>query len=130
MAHALRSAEAPGVRFALRSTAARNLVELKRPWRIPMLLNVAELAAVSGWPVGDTSSLPVIRQTSRAVAPAAAILSVGRRLGTATFPGRERAVALGVRESLRGVQILRRPRTPRRRRHRKTTRPPGASWFE
>jgi hypothetical protein len=106
VAIALRSAEAPGVHFALRSTAARNLVELKRPWRVPMLLNVAELAAVSGWPVGETSSLPVVRQASRAVAPAPAILSAGRRLGIATFPGRERPVAVGVRDALRHLHVV------------------------
>ena len=106
VAIALRSAEAPGVRFALRSTAARNLVELKRPWRVPMRLNVAELATVSGWPVGGTSSLPVVRQTSRPVAPATAILSSGRLLGTATFPGCERPVALGVRDALRHLHVV------------------------
>jgi hypothetical protein len=106
VAIALRSAEAPGVRFVLRSTAGRNLVELKRPWRVPMLLNVAELAAVSGWPVGNTRSLPVVRQASRAVAPNAAILSAGRRLGAATFPGRDRPVALGVRDALRHLHVV------------------------
>jgi hypothetical protein len=106
VAAALRSAEAPGVHFVLRSTSARNLVEMKRPWRVPMLLNVAEVATVSSWPVGDTRSLPVIRQTSRPVAPAAAVMSSGRQLGVATFPGRERPVALGVRDSLRHLHVI------------------------
>jgi len=106
VATALRSADAPGVHFALRSTAPKNLVELRRPWRVPMLLNVAELAAVSGWPVGDTSSLPIVRQSSRAVAPSPAISTAGRRLGMATFPGRERPVALGVRDALRHLHVV------------------------
>lgn len=106
VAAALRSAEAPGAHFVLRSTAARNLVELRRPWRVPMLLNLAEVAAVSSWPVGDTRSLPVIHQTSRPLAPAASVLSSGRLLGVATFPGRERPIALGVRDSLRHLQVV------------------------
>ena len=106
VATALRSAESPGVRFALRSTSARSLVELKRPWRVPMRLNVAELAAVSGWPIGDTRSLPVARHGSRPLAPSKVVPSTGRVLGQATFPGRERPVALGVRDGLRGLHVL------------------------
>lgn len=106
VAVALRSAEAPGVRFGLRSTGARNLVEARRPWLAPTRLNVAELAVVSGWPVGATASLPVARQASRPLAAAAAVRSNGRLLGTATFPGRERPVALGVRDSLRHLHVI------------------------
>lgn len=106
VAAALRSAEAPGAHFVLRSTTPRKLVELKRPWRVPMLLNVEELATISSWPVGDTRSYPVNRQTSRAVAPASSVPSTGRRLGVATYSGRERAIALGVRDSLRHLHVI------------------------
>ncbi len=106
VAIALRSAEAPGVRFGLRTVSARNLVELRRPWHVPVRLNVAELAVVSGWPVGDASSLPVVRQTSRPLAPSKAIASSGLVLGVATFPGREQTVALSIRDALRGLHVL------------------------
>jgi hypothetical protein len=106
VAVALRSAEAPGVRFGLRNIGTRHLVEARKPWRAPMRLNVAELAVVSGWPIGDTSSLPVVRQTSRPVAPSKLVQSSGRVLGIGTFPGRDRTVALGVSESLRGLQVV------------------------
>lgn len=106
VASALRSAEAPGVRFGLRTIGVKNLVEARKPWRVPLRLNVAELAVVSGWPIGDTSSLPIVRQTSRPVAPSKLVRSSGRVLGVGTFPGRERRVALSVGEGLRGVHVL------------------------
>jgi hypothetical protein len=106
VAIALRSAEAPGVRFRLRTVGVKSLIETRRPWLVPMRLNIAELVVVSGWPIGDTSSLPVVRQTSRPVAPSKLVQSSGRVLGVGTFPGRERMVALGVREALRGVHVL------------------------
>lgn len=53
---ALRSAEAPGTHFHLRYTNASGMTAAKTPWRVPVRLNIAELAAVSGWPVGDTIS--------------------------------------------------------------------------
>jgi hypothetical protein len=103
---ALRSAEAPGVRFGFRTINPGNLIELRKPWLVPTRLNIAELAAVSAWPVGDTASYPVVRQTSRAVAPTRAIASTGRALGVATYPGQERPVAIGVRDALRGLHVL------------------------
>lgn len=103
---ALRSAEAPGVRFGLRSIGRNDLINSRRPWRVPMRLNVAELAVVSGWPVGDTSALPIIRQTSRPIGPSKLVTSSGRVLGVATFPGRERSIAIGIREGLRGLHVL------------------------
>lgn len=103
---ALRSGEAPGVRLFVRATPARGVVEVRRPWRVRTRLNVAELAALAGWPVGDTRSLPIARQASRLLAPARAVPARGRVVGTATFPGRERAVALGVRDSLRHLHVI------------------------
>jgi hypothetical protein len=103
---ALRSAEAPGLRFGFRTINRQNLIAIRKPWLVPTRLNIAELAAVSGFPIGETTGLPVVRQASRPLAATSAVASTGRRLGVATFPGRERPVALGVRESLRGLHLL------------------------
>lgn len=103
---ALRSAEAPGAHFRPRSTSPRAMTELKTPWRVPVRLNIAELATVSSWPAGDPRSLPVARQSSRSLAPTSAVPSSGRVLGMATFPGRERPVALGAREGLRHLHVI------------------------
>lgn len=103
---ALRSAEAPGVRFGFRTINPQNLVDLRKPWLVPTRLNISELAVVSGFPIGETAGLPVVRQTSRPLAAPSAVASSGRLLGVSTYPGRERPVALGVRESLRGLHLL------------------------
>lgn len=106
VAVALRSAEAPGVHLGLRTAATNGIIEMRRPWRPALRLNIAELAALSSWPIGSTSILPVVRQTSRALPPTSSVASRGRVLGSGTFPGRERPVALTPSDSLRHLHVL------------------------
>jgi hypothetical protein len=104
---ALRSAEAPGVSFWVRPTSASRVIDARVPrWRLPLRLNASELATVSTWPVGLTSELPVAAVGSRLVVPSAAIPRKGRVIGKATFPGRERPLALSAADSLRHVHTL------------------------
>jgi hypothetical protein len=104
---ALKSAEAPGVRLSVRVSRAEHVNRAQTPrWLWPLRLNASELAAVSTWPVGLTSELPVAAVGSRLVAPAAAIPRRGRVIGEATFPGRERPLALSPTDSLRHVHAL------------------------
>jgi Type IV secretion-system coupling protein DNA-binding domain len=104
---ALRSVEAPGVSFAARAGSAERVSRAQVPrWYWPLRLNAHELATVSAWPVGVTNELPVHMTPSRLVAPSAAIARQGRVIGTATFPGRERTLALTPTDSLRHVHVL------------------------
>jgi hypothetical protein len=103
---ALRSAEAPDVSFRVRSTNPDRVVRAAAGWRLPLRLNASELATVSAWPVGLTSELPVRMVGSRLVAPSTAIPRKGRVIGKATFPGRERPLALTPTDSLRHVHAL------------------------
>jgi Type IV secretion-system coupling protein DNA-binding domain len=104
---ALASADAPGVRFSIRVTSAQRVSGAEVPrWRWPLRLNASELATVSAWPVGATSELPVAAVGSRLVAPPAVIPRKGRIIGTASFPGRERPLALTPTDSLRHVHAL------------------------
>jgi hypothetical protein len=104
---ALRSAEAPGVSFWVRPISAGRVVGAVVPrWRLPLRLNVSELATVSAWPVGLSSDLPVVAVGSRLVAPSAAIPRKGRIVGKATYPGREHALALTPTDSLRHLHTL------------------------
>ena len=103
---ALQSAEAPGVRFRVRSTSPMRLVAASVGWRLPLRLNVNELAAVSAWPVGSTGELPVDMTPSRLVAASAAIPRAGRVIGQATFPGQERDLALSPTDSLRHLHAI------------------------
>ncbi len=103
---ALGSAEAPGVRFWVRGTSVKRVVDATAGWRLPLRLNATELATVSSWPIGLTGELPVSMIGSRLIAPSAAIPRKGRVVGTASFPGRERPVALSPVDSLRHLHLL------------------------
>ena len=56
---AIRAAEAPGVRFWVRSCRVKPVITATAGWRLPLRLNVSELATISGWPVGPVNELPV-----------------------------------------------------------------------
>jgi hypothetical protein len=103
---ALRAAEAPGVRFWVRAINAQRVIAAAGGWRLPLRLNVSELATVSAFPIGLTSELPVSMVGSRLVAPAEVIPRTGRIIGRANFPGRERRLALSVTDSLRHLHVL------------------------
>jgi len=103
---ALRSAEAPGVSFWVRATSTKRVSAAAAGWRLPLRLNASELATVSSFPVGLTNELPVNMIGSRLVAPSAAIPRKGRIVGKATFPGRERSLALTPTDSLRHTHAL------------------------
>jgi Type IV secretory system Conjugative DNA transfer/TraM recognition site of TraD and TraG len=103
---ALSSSAAPGVGWRLRRVRPQRVSEARLPWRRPLRLNAVELATLSAWPVGLTSELPVERIGSRLVAPSKAIPSQGRVIGAASFPGRERPVALSATDSLRHVHVI------------------------
>ncbi len=103
---ALRSVEAPGVRLWVRISSVKRVTTAAAGWRLPLRLNVAELATISGWPVGPVSDLPVSVIGSRLVAPSGAIRRAGRIIGRASFPGRERPVALTATDSLRHMHAI------------------------
>jgi len=102
---ALRSAEAPGVSLGARRANPGRVIRAAGGWR-PLQLNISELAALSTWPVGLTAELPVSRLGSRVVAPPSAVAKAGRVVGRATFPGRERPLALRPTDSLRHLHLL------------------------
>lgn len=103
---ALRSADAPGVRLIVKRCPAARIDRFGRSWLAPLRLNSAELVAVAGWPVGATAGLPVERSGTRALPPAKTVPSRGRVVGLATFPGRERPLALSASDGLRHLHVL------------------------
>jgi hypothetical protein len=103
---ALRSTEAPGIAFWVRSSDPDAVAAARIPWRLPLRLNATELAGLSAWPANATSELPVARQRSRMLGPPAAVPSSGRVVGEATFPGRERPLAISANDSLRHTYVL------------------------
>jgi len=103
---ALRSTEAPGVAFWVRSRHPSTVSDARVPWRFPLRLNVSEVAALSGWPATATSDLPVVHQRARLLAPSPEIAATGRTVGKASFPGRERPLKISPTDSLRHVWAL------------------------
>jgi hypothetical protein len=103
---ALRSSEAASVGFRVRAAATARFERAAKGWRAPLALNVLEVSALSGWPIGQTADLPVDMIPFRLVAPSPSIPCQGRVIGEATFPGHRRPLALGVSDSRRHIHIL------------------------
>ncbi len=106
-----RAVSAPGVHFFRRGLPEhliRDGVREHRPVVLayPSVLNAAELTALLAFPMGSVS-LPGLRLAgSRQLAPANDIPAGGRIVATATFPGAERPLALGVSDSLRHLHVM------------------------
>lgn len=103
---ALRTLEAPGVGFRVRSTTPNTVASAVMPWLSPLRINAPELAALSAWPSGLTADLPVTRIPSTLLSPARGTPQRGRIIGDATAPGREQPVALSLRDSLRHLHVI------------------------
>lgn len=102
---ALRTAEGPGVRLLARRSSRSRLEAARRPFGASML-NVVELPAMAGWPVGHASSLPIEQARSRLLAATKAIATRGRVIGECTSPDRPAAVALRPADALRHLHVL------------------------
>jgi hypothetical protein len=103
---AIRAAEAPGVRFWVRTARVKRVITATAGWRLPLRLNINELAAVSTWPIGVVTELPVDAIGSRLVAPSPTISRRGRIVGKASYPGRQRPLALTATDSLRHLHLI------------------------
>ena len=102
---AIRTAEAPGVRIEARRLSSGPLGKLsRRPGS--SLLNVLELPAVTAWPSGEATALPVSVSRSRALPASKTIPTAGRVIGESTAPGRTRSVALNPPDALRHLHVL------------------------
>jgi Type IV secretion-system coupling protein DNA-binding domain len=103
---ALHMAETPGIRWSVRLTKAKHIRTARASWLRPLRLNAGELAVISAFPIGATGELPVAMMGSRAIAPSEAVPHHGRVVGQASFPGRERPLALSAVDSLRHLHVL------------------------
>lgn len=105
LVRALALADAPGVRVTARQVRPPRLDQVTRPWLAPLRLNSNEVALLAGWPIGRVGELPVER-SPHALPPSTAIHRTGRIVGTSTFPGRERPLALSPLDGLGHLHAL------------------------
>lgn len=103
---ALRTIEAPGIAFWVRTTNPQRVTEPRLPWWLPLRLNIRELRPLSSWPVGMTNDLPVASQRARLIVPRSDIPAHGRVIGISNFPGTDRPLAISAIDSLRHTYVL------------------------
>jgi hypothetical protein len=101
---ALRTTTAPGAGWLIRRTRPAAVTVARPGWFGRGPLNLAELLAVSSWPIGDTALLPVLSRTSRVLAPTPGVLTSRRVVGVSTaLP--ERRVGLSARDALTHLAV-------------------------
>jgi energy-coupling factor transporter ATP-binding protein EcfA2 len=95
----------PGARLTTRllspRQAAARIARATTPLGAPPAhLNARELVSVIGWPIGDPLVPGLRLGGSRPLPPVAELPQTGRVVGTATYPGLERPVAISPADSL------------------------------
>ena len=84
---ATRTSEAAGIQLHLADERPRRLDAASKPCRWPLRLNVAELAALSCWPVGDSDLPGQVPAHPKLLPPAAGTTGKGRTVARTTAPG-------------------------------------------
>jgi hypothetical protein len=103
----LRSAEAPGVALGLRRERPERLGVAAAPrLRWPLALNVAELAGLTGWPLGKQPLPGMPQRSSRLLRADARIRAGGRTIATATAPGDDRELGLPIADALQHLHVI------------------------
>ena len=74
LASAVRVAQGPSVELGFSGIRTEVVSDVRRPWRWPIAINVAELVGLTAWPLGDTAHLPVPRVRARSLPPTALML--------------------------------------------------------
>ena len=103
---ALRTAEAPEVKVGLKKEKADKLARAGMPRTWTLAVNVRELAALCGWPLGGVAYPGVERSRSRLLPADATVARRGRIVGLSMIPGARRPLALRVPDSLQHMHVL------------------------
>ena len=101
---ALRTAEGPGLAVGVRTVRPNRVTEIRAPWFWGFALNVRELTALAGWPLGDLPVPPLSQRRSRLLPVPVTLPRQGRIL--AVEPNSERPIAVSVRDSLHHLWAL------------------------
>jgi hypothetical protein len=103
---ALRAAEAPGVRIKLKKDDPEKLATARHPRSWPLAVNIKELTALCGWPLGGQAYPGVQRSGARLLPAGETVARKGRIVGVSTYPGDERSLALQLADSLQHLHVL------------------------
>ena len=103
---ALRTADAPGVKVGLKKENADRIARAGMPRSWTLAVNVKELAALCGWPLGGVDYPGVERSRSRLLPADVTVARRGRVVGLSTLPGARRPLALRVPDSLQHLHVL------------------------
>lgn len=103
----LRAAESPGVRLSLTREQPSRLIDAAVPLlRWPLVMNVAELVGLTGWPVGDEPLPGVPREGARLLRGDARLAGRGRVIAQATAPGDNRQLGLSITDALQHLHVV------------------------
>ncbi len=108
---AFHTANAPGAHLHRLARSSGRVGHMLTGRRLPLLtwpctVNAAELAGLLGFPLATVALPGLSLGGARQLAPAADILTTGRVVAEATFPGAERPLGLSVADSLRHLHVL------------------------
>ena len=103
----LRAAEAPGVQLRITRDQPSRLINAEVPrFRWPLVMNVAELVGLTGWPVGDQPLPGVPREGARLLRGDARLAGHGRVIAQATAPGDSRQLGLSITDALQHLHVI------------------------
>jgi hypothetical protein len=103
---AVRVVESAGLRLRLTRESPARLQAAHAPWRWPLRLNIGEVLALSGWPVGDDPLPGLAPAHPRLLRAAARVKSHQRVLVQATAPGDARELGLSVRDATQHSHLI------------------------
>ncbi len=103
---ALRVAESPGVHWKVRKTNPAEIEQAKTPHWFGIAINVAELAGLLAWPLGDGAYQGVNRVASRRLAVPSPVPKRGRVIGDGNHPQTLRPIAISMRDALLHTHAL------------------------
>lgn len=101
---ALRTAEGPGASLGIRPIKPRAVTAVTTPWFWGLALNVSELTALLGWPLGDLALPPVAQRQARLLPVPSSVPRRGRVL--AVEPTSNRPIALSAADSCHHLWVL------------------------
>jgi uncharacterized protein DUF87/type IV secretion system coupling TraD/TrwB family protein len=105
---ALKSAEAPGVRFGLSVRHRlwhRNALSIPK-WRWSLLVNTKELSCLLGWPLGSQDFMGVARITNRRLGIPANMPRTGRVIASSVLKDSHQNIRLSAEDALMHMHVI------------------------